>query len=205
MSDEQDFIDYYAVLRVHPECDARTLEIAYRRLAKLYHPDHTETADTEQFQLATRAYRALKEPGRRLAYDTQFSAHTGFVFSTADTILAEERTALSDAEVHAETLMYLYKRRRERAREPGVGPLELQNMLGCTDEAYDFHVWYLKAKGLVETTDQGTLAITIAGVDHVISTSRAMAEDKLRITQFGARQQGSQQGPQAWPREAAAA
>ena len=40
--------------------------------------------------------------------------------------------ALSDADVHAEVLLYLYKRRRERAQEPGVGQYELQRMLGCT-------------------------------------------------------------------------
>jgi curved DNA-binding protein len=200
MDAEKPFVDYYTVLRVHPECDGRTLEIAFRRMAQLYHPDHSETADIEQFQLATEAYRALKDPAKRLAYDATYTSRTGYVFSNADQILAEERTALSDADVHAQTLMYLYKRRRERALEPGVGAYELQNMLGCSDEAYDFHVWYLKAKGLVEITDQGSLAITIAGVDHVISASRAAAQEKLRLTQFG----GSTAG-RPWPREAAAA
>lgn len=198
MGNDQTFVDHYAILRVHPECDARTLEIAYRRMAKLYHPDHPETADVEMFNAVIEAYRTLKDHGRRLAYDVQYSTHTGFTFSSADSILAEERAALSDAEVHAEVLMALYKRRRERAMDPGMGGYELQAMLGCSDEAFDFHAWYLKAKGLVETTDAGTLAITIAGVDHVISTSRAAAQEKLRITQFG--------GPaRAWPRDAVAA
>ena len=201
MSDARPFVDYYAILRVHPECDARTLEIAYRNMAKTYHPDHPETADVEKFNAVIEAYRALKDHGKRLAYDVQYSAHTGFAFSIADSILAEERAALSDADVHAETLMYLYKRRRERALDPGVGPYELQRMLECSDEAFDFHAWYLKSKGLIETTDQGTLAITIAGVDHVISTSRAVAQDKLRIAQFA----GSSTGPRAWPRDAVAA
>lgn len=198
MDDARPFVDHYATLRVHPECDARTLEIAYRRLAKIYHPDHPETADIDQFNAVVEAYRALKDHAKRLAYDVQYSAHTGFAFSSADSILAEERAALSDADVHAEVLMLLYKRRREQARNPGVGPYELQRHLDCTDEALDFHVWYLKAKGLVETTDAGTLAITIAGVDHVIATSRSMAQEKLRITQFGG-------GPRAWPRDAVAA
>jgi curved DNA-binding protein len=76
-------------------------------------------------------------------------------------------------------------------------------MLGCTTEAFDFHAWYLKAKGLIETTDAGSLAITIAGVDHVINTSRSMAQEKLRITQFGAHQ-AANTGPRAWPHAAAA-
>jgi curved DNA-binding protein len=200
MNEDRPFVDYYAVLRVHPECDARTLEIAYRRLAKLYHPDHSDTADIDLFRGATEAYRALKDHAKRSAYDQIFTAQTGYVFAGADSILAEERAALSDAEVHAETLMTLYKRRRERALEPGVGPYELQRQLDCTDEAFDFHIWYLKSKGFIEITDQGTLAITISGVDHVITESRAAAQEKLRISQFA-----GVQGARAWPREAAAA
>ena len=199
MSEARPFVDYYAILRVHPECDHRTLEIAYRNLAKIYHPDHPETADIDMFNAVIEAYRALKDHGKRLAYDTLYSSNTGFAFSADDDILAEERTALSDADVHAEVLLYLYKRRRERAQEPGVGQYELQRMLGCTTEAFDFHAWYLKAKGLIETTDAGSLAITIAGVDHVTSTSRTVAQEKLRITQFA-----GNAGPRAWPHAAAA-
>ncbi len=199
MDDSRAFVDYYAVLRVHPECDGRTLEIAYRTLAKIYHPDHPETADVAQFNAVIEAYRALKDHGKRLAYDLRYSAHTGFVFSADDVILAEERTALSDADVHAELLMTLYKRRRERAREPGVGSFELQRQIDCSDEALDFHVWYLKSKGLIETTDAGTLAITVAGVDHVISTSRSTAQEKLRIGQSSIAP-----GPRAWPHGVAA-
>ena len=84
-----------------------------------------------------------------------------------------------------------------------MGAYELQRQLDCSDEAFDFHVWYLKAKGLVETTDAGTLAITIAGVDHVINTSRSAAQEKLRIGQFGTNT-GPNTGPRAWPHAAAA-
>lgn len=197
MDENRPFIDYYAVLRVHPECDARTLEIAYRRLAQLYHPDHSESADIDQFRAATEAYRALKNHAKRLAYDARYTAHTGYQFASADAILAEERAALSDADVHAAALMALYKRRRERAREPGMGAYELQTLIDCGEDAFDFHVWYLKSKGLIETTDAGTLAITVAGVDHVISTSRAASQEKLRLPQMA--------GQRPWPREAAAA
>lgn len=185
MNYDQPFVDYYGILRVHPECDARTLEIAYRKLAKVYHPDHPETADIEKFNAVVEAYRVLRDHGKRLAYDIEYSAQTGFFFSASDSILAEERAALSDADAHAEILMHLYKRRRERAGDPGVGPYELQCKLDCSDEAFDFHVWYLKSKGLIEVTDQGTLAIAIAGVDHVISSSRSVAQERLRITQIG--------------------
>ena len=80
MSDARPFVDYYAILRVHPECDHRTLEIAYRNLAKIYHPDHPETADIDMFNAVIEAYRALKDHGKRLAYDALYSSNTGFAF-----------------------------------------------------------------------------------------------------------------------------
>ena len=55
----------------------------------------------------------------------------------------------------------------------------------CSDENFEFYIWYLKAKNFIEITEQGTLEITIQGVDHVISTSRATKAEKLLITQSG--------------------
>lgn len=69
---------------------------------------------------------------------------------------------------------------------------------GCTNEASDFQAWY----GLIETVGVGTLAITIAGVGHVISNSLAMAQERLRITQFTGNT-GANVGPRAWPHAAA--
>ena len=43
------FVDYYAVLQVRPDCEARILEMAYHHFAKMYHPDNVETADEETF------------------------------------------------------------------------------------------------------------------------------------------------------------
>jgi curved DNA-binding protein len=75
----------------------------------------------------------------------------------------------------------LYKRRREDAQNAGVPPFYLQEMLNCSDEHFEFHKWYLKEKGFIAITEQGTLAITIQGVDHVISMSRTTRAEKLLI------------------------
>ena len=34
-------------------------------------------------------------------------------------------------------------------------------------ELIEFHLWYLKEKGWMKRTENGTLEITVAGVDHV--------------------------------------
>ena len=51
MSNDEPFVDLYGILKVHPECDTKALELAYRHLAKLYHPDHPETADIDSFTI----------------------------------------------------------------------------------------------------------------------------------------------------------
>ena len=181
-SDAPSFIDYYKILEVSPNCSGRSLEAAYHSLAKRHHPDHAADADIGKLTEVINAYKQLKDEMKRAEYDVLYSRMTGFVF-TAESDLEEERAALSDAEAHARILNLLYQKRRESAQDAGVGHYSLQEVLGCSDELFQFHVWYLREKGFILTTDQGTLAITIAGVDHVIATSRAIVKEKLMISQ----------------------
>ena len=92
-------------------------------------------------------------------------------------------TEIEDAEAHEKILFHLYKQRRENATDPGVMGYYLQRMLDCSDENFEFHAWYLKSKGFIEITQEGKLAITIDGVDHVISMSRTAEAEKLLIAQ----------------------
>jgi curved DNA-binding protein len=185
MSDGELFVDYYDILQVDPNCTARALETAYRYLAKMYHPDHPETADRARFDEVVEAFRAIRSPASRAGYDVVYTAATGFDFSSDDADLVEERAAISDADVHAKILQALYKRRREHAEDAGVGRYAVQELLQCSDEHIEFHLWYLKAKGFLAITEQGTMAITIEGVDHVIAMSRTTIREKLLIGQSG--------------------
>ena len=185
MSESEQFADFYGILRVIPTCDPRALETAYHALAKQYHPHHAETADVAKLTEVIDAYKVLRDPDSRARYDLAYSRATGFDFSATGDTLGEARAALSDAEAHARILLYLYRKRREAARDAGVGQFIVHEMLGCSDELFDFHLWYLREKGFVQTTEQGTLAITIEGVDHVIATSRTVLKEKLMIAQSG--------------------
>ena len=186
MTDGEPFIDYYNILQVNPNCNAKILEAAYRYLAKMYHPDHMETADATKFNELTEAYRVLRNSDRRAEYDLLYAANRkeeGFKFPSDNEVQADEKVVLNDAEAHARMLQFLYKRRRDHAQDAGVGIFYVQKMLNCSDEHFEFHVWYLKAKGFIEMTEQGTLAITIQGVDHIISMSRTTMVEKLLIAQ----------------------
>lgn len=181
MSDGEPFIDYYDVLQVTPSCDPKMLEAAFHHFAKIYHPDRSSTADTDRFHAVNEAYRILRNPEQRSAYDQLYIRNGGDLGKqTLGEDAIEDSAAADDAEDHAKILMFLYQKRRENAQDAGVVAFYLQNLLQCSDEHFEFHKWYLKEKGYITLTEQGTLAITIQGIDHVISMSRtAKAEKKL--------------------------
>lgn len=186
MDDEQVFVDYYYILQVNRACDAKQLETAYRRLAKAYHPDHIETADVDKFNAVVEAYRILRNAQQRLEYDVLHKQHVQYddvQSAPYEDGAIEEHTALTDAEAHEKILLTLYKKRRENAQNPGVLAFYIKEYLNCPEEIFEFHAWYLKAKGFIERTEQNELAITVEGIDHVISMSRSSIAAKLRIAQ----------------------
>ena len=58
-------------------------------------------------------------------------------------------------------------------------------MLGCPAEHLDFHIWYLKEKGWIRRTENGTLEITVAGVDQINTeyNQPKVATEELQIEQ----------------------
>jgi len=186
MIEDRPFVDYYAILQVGRQCSSKALEAAYRHCAKLYHPDHTDTADVTKFNEVIEAYRVLRDAEQRARYDIEYAMRFGPEPAAIPSVgdgETEETVALDDAEAHARILLLLYKKRRESAENAGVAGYYIQELLHCSDELLEFHRWYLKAKGFVEITEQGTMAITIAGIDHVMSMSRSHKAEKLLIAQ----------------------
>lgn len=65
--------DYYAALGVTKDATAEAIKQAYRRMAKLHHPDlrpsGEKTAATARFKEINEAYEALSDPEKRAQYD----------------------------------------------------------------------------------------------------------------------------------------
>ena len=64
--------DYYEVLGVPRDADAKAIKDAFRSLAMKYHPDRNKSPDAEsQFKEIAEAYAILSDPEKRAQYDTK--------------------------------------------------------------------------------------------------------------------------------------
>ncbi|HET6317983.1 MAG TPA: J domain-containing protein [Chloroflexota bacterium] len=62
--------DFYRLLQVAPQADTEAIHAAYRRLARVYHPDLNQTPEAaERMRAINAAYRVLSDPAKRAAYD----------------------------------------------------------------------------------------------------------------------------------------
>jgi len=66
-----EFKDYYSILGVPPEADAKAIKSAYRKLARQYHPDVNpgNKEAEERFKEINEAYQALADEEGRKKYD----------------------------------------------------------------------------------------------------------------------------------------
>ena len=186
MQGPSDEADLYAILGVAPDCDAKQLEIAYKALAKIYHPDHSQTADLARFKDITSAYGVLRDPIKRAEYDER-NHHVFQRAASGPSPLGgiDQSTVANDATVHETILMYLYNLRRQNPGAGGAGDWQLIDLTGCSESNLEFHTWYLREKGFIRVTEEGTWAITIAGVDHTIETVRSRQDAVRLLTQTG--------------------
>ena len=70
--------DYYEMLGVPRDADAKTIKNAFRQLARRYHPDTSTEPDAEQrFKEIAEAYGVLSDPAKRASYDAQGAAGLG--------------------------------------------------------------------------------------------------------------------------------
>ena len=66
--------DYYTILGISPAATLDEIRLAYRRLARIYHPDvNTSPGADERFREVNEAYEVLVDPEKRKSYDRFFT------------------------------------------------------------------------------------------------------------------------------------
>lgn len=69
--------DHYKTLNLRPTATQAEIKQAYRRLAKILHPDsHQKTAGHEEIVRLNAAYEILSDPQRRQAYHQELAQHS---------------------------------------------------------------------------------------------------------------------------------
>jgi curved DNA-binding protein CbpA len=173
-----DFVDYYELLQLNPNADTETIERIFRHLAKKFHPDNVQTADTGRFQQIVEAHRTLIDPEARAGYDVKYQDYWNRKWGLAAE--ATDRSAFGDDQLARERLLsLLYVQRRRNMESPGLGDAEMARLLHSPSELVEFHLWYLKAKGWLERLESGYMAITASGVDQVEQSRLRLSPDHL--------------------------
>ena len=176
------FTDYYEILEVSPNANSETIDRIFRYLAQRYHPDNPETRDRHRFDEVVEAHNTLRDPVRRAQYDVQYKSHSAVRRKLAEE--ADDGEGIDrDADIQDKVLSILYVKRRQSINDPGIDNYTLERLSGCPREHLEFHLWYLKQKGWIERIENGTLAITVEGVDRVNSEHHRKATTKLLTDQ----------------------
>jgi hypothetical protein len=122
-------VDYYQVLGVKSTASVKEIKAAYKRLARLQHPDLTggSPAATRAFVQLSRARDMLIDPQRRAAYDAQrhaYAAKGAYAPVVNPTVETYVRRARSDARIKKNLEKFLTIEREEaRALRQAVFPI----------------------------------------------------------------------------------
>jgi curved DNA-binding protein CbpA len=165
-------VDLYEVLQISPNADPDTIHRVYRLLAQRLHPDNIETGNEEQFRVLSDAYHVLSDPERRAKYDVVHSRKRQERWRLVSSGAKAENDFEAEQLVRLMVLEMLYTRRRIEPGNPGLSPLDLEQLSGQAREHLEFTIWYLAQKKLVTRSDSSQLLITAEGVEYLETNYR---------------------------------
>lgn len=101
-------LNYYHILEVNYDASQDDVKLAYRRLAKKYHPDvnANDTEKAEMFKLVNEAYKVLSDTDKKAAYDLRLllGIHEEYTTTESNNYFYDNRSR---------TFRYRYYRKRE--------------------------------------------------------------------------------------------
>lgn len=176
-----DFPDYYETLQISPNAQPETIHRVYRMLATYYHPDNKETGDTDRFQMVLDAYRVLSNPEARAAYDVdyqQLQATRWQIFDSASSLQgveAEKRKRIA-------ILSLLCSKRVSNPSQPGMGVIEMEQLMNVAREHLELSLWYLRESGRIARGDNAKYALTAKGLEFLEEHSE-QAASRVKLLQ----------------------
>ncbi|HEY9864313.1 MAG TPA: DnaJ domain-containing protein [Candidatus Obscuribacterales bacterium] len=100
--------NYYSTLQVHPAATAAEIKQAYRRLAKVFHPDsQNQSADHNQIIQINAAYEILSDPQKRQSHDRELGLDKNPDFDSVKPFVSKVKKQATEAD--AELIIWIDK------------------------------------------------------------------------------------------------
>lgn len=90
--------DYYKILQISPTATHAEIKAAYRRLAKLFHPDKNPGAE-EKFKIIKEAYETLIDSARRSKYDLKRNYNIAFQTPKTEPVKKQKTYTFNEQEL----------------------------------------------------------------------------------------------------------
>ncbi len=178
-------VDYYEALQISRNADPEMIHRVYRLLAQRFHPDNQETGSSERFREICDAYVVLSDPERRAKYDVAHQQERKDRWRLVSDGVDPQNDVQMEQAIRLTVLEVLYTRRRTDARNPGVLPVELEELTGTPREHLEFTMWFLTQKKFLHRADNSRLTITVEGVEYLEGNHEANLKRRPRLQAAG--------------------
>lgn len=181
VAEEAEELTLYELLQVDRNAHPTIIRYSYRFLAAMYHPDNSETGDSEKFRIITEAWKTLSDEGKRAAYDMTLGVkEQAKAPGSAPKVQRQSefgRDALpefikttvswNEIELRLAVLQILLAARKRRPTTGGASGKMLMDCLNLdVITEIEFALWYLREKGLIEVGER-VFMITAQGLDYL--------------------------------------
>jgi curved DNA-binding protein CbpA len=94
-------INYYEILGLTSTANVQEIKVAYRKLAKIYHPDKNpdNKQSEEKFKLIKEAYEVLSDPFKKRKHDATLEYHLKLKTNTVTTKKRKNYSGISEEEL----------------------------------------------------------------------------------------------------------
>jgi hypothetical protein len=178
--------DHYEVMQLSPNADSETIDRVYRLLAQRYHPDNTQTGNSDVFIRLTEAYRTLSVPEQRAKYDAHYHQNKQVRWKIFDQ--ARAAAGLEGEQRKRQGILgLLYAKTLHDPERGSMTIFEMEDLLGCPREHLQAALWFLRGKEYIQRADNGRHTITVLGFEEAERNPSSVQLPDIRLLRPGSR------------------